>query len=156
MTHISKVGLKNNLSNHFAAKGLHRSWKISCQKLDQLYGLVTKAIREHLGLAVKDALEWKVEKGKILIYPATKNFLKYRNAVKVGKVDIAADIEMARKLRMDKYRWNDTSLTRMFWFPSWLTGIRNSSRKLPRYSRMPYIWRQWFSVISMVWPSLFM
>jgi len=39
MTIVLQVGLKNNLSNHFTGKGLHRSWKISCQKLDQLYGL---------------------------------------------------------------------------------------------------------------------
>ena len=65
---------------------------------------IPKAIREYLGLSVKDALEWKVEKGKILIYPAKKNFLKYRNAVKTGEGDIAADIETARNLRMDKYR----------------------------------------------------
>ena len=30
---------------------------------------IPKAIREYLGLAVKDALEWKVEKGKITVYP---------------------------------------------------------------------------------------
>jgi len=65
---------------------------------------IPKAIRVHLGLAVKDALEWKMEKGKITVYPAKKSFLKYRNAVKTGAGDIAADIETARKLRMEKYR----------------------------------------------------
>ena len=65
---------------------------------------IPKAIRDHLHLAVKDALEWKVEKGKIVVYPAKKNFLKYRDAVKTGEGDIAADIETARKIRMDKYR----------------------------------------------------
>jgi AbrB family looped-hinge helix DNA binding protein len=64
---------------------------------------IPKAIREHLGLSVKDALEWKVEKGKISVYPARTNFLKYRNAVKTGEGDIADDIEKARKLRMEKY-----------------------------------------------------
>jgi len=64
---------------------------------------IPKAIREHLGLSVKDALEWKVEKGKITVYHAKKNFLKYRNAVKTGEGDIADDIETARKLRMVKY-----------------------------------------------------
>ena len=65
---------------------------------------IPKAIREHLGLSEKDALEWKLEKGKITVYPAKKNFLKYRNTIKTGKGDIAADIETARKLRMEKYR----------------------------------------------------
>ncbi len=65
---------------------------------------IPKAIREHLGLAVKDAIEWKVEEGRILVYPAKKNFLKYRNAVKRGEGDIAADIEATWNLRVDKYR----------------------------------------------------
>lgn len=65
---------------------------------------IPKAIREQLGLTVKDTLEWKVEKGKITVCSAKKNFLKYRNAVKTGGGDIAADIETARKLRMEKYR----------------------------------------------------
>ncbi len=65
---------------------------------------IPKAIRVNLGLSVKDALEWKVEKGKIILCPAKRNFLKYRNAVKTGKGDIAGDIKVARNLRMQKYR----------------------------------------------------
>ena len=65
---------------------------------------IPKVIRETLGLSVKDALEWKVEKGKVTLYPAKRNFLKYRNAVKTGKGDIAGDIDIARNLRMEKYR----------------------------------------------------
>jgi len=64
---------------------------------------IPKAVREYLGLTIKDALEWKVEKGRITVYPAKKNFLKYRNAVKTGGGDIAADIALALKLRMEKY-----------------------------------------------------
>jgi len=65
---------------------------------------IPKMIRERLGLSVKDTLEWKVEKGKITVCPAKKNFLKYRNTVKTGRGDIYADIETARKLRTEKYR----------------------------------------------------
>jgi antitoxin PrlF len=65
---------------------------------------IPKAIREHIGLSVKDALDWKVEKGKIIISPAKLNFLKYRGAIKTGPGDIAGDIEMARNLRVEKYR----------------------------------------------------
>jgi AbrB family looped-hinge helix DNA binding protein len=65
---------------------------------------IPKAIREKLGLSVKDSLEWKVEKGKAILYPAPRNFLKYRNAVKTGKGDIADDIDTARNLRLEKYR----------------------------------------------------
>ena len=65
---------------------------------------IPKAIREHIGLSVKDALDWKVEKGKIIISPAKLNFLKYRSAIKTGPGDINGDIEMARNLRVEKYR----------------------------------------------------
>ena len=65
---------------------------------------IPKAIRENLRLSVKDALEWKLEKGKVTLYPAKQNFLKYRNAVKTGEGDIAGDIDIARNLRMEKYR----------------------------------------------------
>ena len=65
---------------------------------------IPKAIRENLGLAVKDALEWKLEKGKVSLYLAKRNFLKYRNAVKTEEGDIAGDIEIARNLRIEKYR----------------------------------------------------
>jgi AbrB family looped-hinge helix DNA binding protein len=65
---------------------------------------IPKAIREHLGLSVQDALEWKLENGKIIVFPARISFLKYKNAVKTGKGDISADIENARLLRMEKHR----------------------------------------------------
>jgi AbrB family looped-hinge helix DNA binding protein len=65
---------------------------------------IPKAIRETAGLSVRDALDWKVEKGKIILSPAKLNFLKYRNTIKTGPGDIADDIEMARNLRVEKYR----------------------------------------------------
>jgi bifunctional DNA-binding transcriptional regulator/antitoxin component of YhaV-PrlF toxin-antitoxin module len=65
---------------------------------------IPKAIREYLGLSVKDALEWKLEKGKAILYPATRNFLTYKNTVKTGAGDIVGDIDNARNLRMEKYR----------------------------------------------------
>jgi len=65
---------------------------------------IPKAIRINLGLSVKDALEWKVENGQVILYPAKRNFLKHRNSVKSGQGDIAGDIETARNLRMEKYR----------------------------------------------------
>lgn len=65
---------------------------------------IPKTIRENLGLSEKDAIEWKVEKGRVVVYPAKLTFLKYRNAIKTGPGDIAADIELARDLRTEKYR----------------------------------------------------
>jgi AbrB family looped-hinge helix DNA binding protein len=65
---------------------------------------IPKAIRINLGLSIKDALEWKVENGKVILYPAKRNFLNYRNSVKTGQGDIAGDIEAARNIRIEKYR----------------------------------------------------
>jgi AbrB family looped-hinge helix DNA binding protein len=65
---------------------------------------IPKAIREKMGLSMKDALEWKVEKGKVTVYAAKPNFLKYRNTVKIGQGDISADIKASRNLRMEKHR----------------------------------------------------
>lgn len=65
---------------------------------------IPKAIRENIGLSVKDALDWKVERGRIVVSPVKQNFLKYRNAIKTGPGSIASDIEVARNLRVEKYR----------------------------------------------------
>jgi AbrB family looped-hinge helix DNA binding protein len=65
---------------------------------------IPKAIRINLGLSVKDALEWKVENGQVILYPVKRNFLEYRNSVKTGQGDIAGDIETARNVRMERYR----------------------------------------------------
>jgi AbrB family looped-hinge helix DNA binding protein len=65
---------------------------------------IPKIIRDNLGLSVKDALEWKLENGKVVVYPAKQQFLKYRNVAKVGKGDITADIQLARSKSLDKYK----------------------------------------------------
>lgn len=65
---------------------------------------IPKAVRESLKLSVQDALEWKIERGKVIVYPAQKKFLQYKNTVKTGKGDISADIERARTMRVEKYR----------------------------------------------------
>ena len=65
---------------------------------------IPKAVRENLKLSVQDALEWKIERGKVIVYPAQKKFLQYKNTVKTGKGDISADIELARTMRSEKYR----------------------------------------------------
>ncbi len=63
---------------------------------------IPKAVRENLKLSVQDALEWKIERGKVIVYPAQKKFLQYKNTVKTGKGDISADIERVRTMRMEK------------------------------------------------------
>jgi len=65
---------------------------------------VPKAIRERLGIEVSDALEWTIEKGKAVVSPVRKDFLRFRNTVSVGAGDISDDIDQARQARADDYR----------------------------------------------------
>jgi len=65
---------------------------------------IPKSVREQLGISVNDALEWIVEKGKVIVMPVHNNFLKHRGSVKVGSGDIAADIATARTHQVEKYR----------------------------------------------------
>lgn len=65
---------------------------------------IPKAIREKLGISVNDALEWVVEKGRVIVHPVHSDFLRYRGSVKIGAGDISADIQHAREHRLEKYR----------------------------------------------------
>ena len=64
---------------------------------------IPKTVRESLGIAVNDALEWTLERGKVIVYPVRNDFLKYCNSVKIGPGDIAEDIRLARSLRAEKH-----------------------------------------------------
>jgi AbrB family looped-hinge helix DNA binding protein len=57
---------------------------------------IPKKVREELKLAVNDALEWKVVKGQMVVYPIQKRFLLRRNTIRVGRGDPREDIESAR------------------------------------------------------------
>ena len=65
---------------------------------------IPKAVRENLKLSVSDAIEWKIENGKAIVTPVQKKFLKHKNTVTIGKGDIQADIQLASKLRAEKYK----------------------------------------------------
>ncbi|MEI6215011.1 MAG: AbrB/MazE/SpoVT family DNA-binding domain-containing protein [Desulfuromonadales bacterium] len=65
---------------------------------------IPKAVRDQLGIAINDALEWIVEKGKVVVYPVHSNFTSYRGSVKTGAGDITSDIQSAREKRMGKFR----------------------------------------------------
>lgn len=65
---------------------------------------IPKAVRENLKLSVSDAIEWKIENGKVIVTPAQKKFLQHKNTIHTGKGSISRDIEQARKMRTDKYR----------------------------------------------------
>jgi AbrB family looped-hinge helix DNA binding protein len=65
---------------------------------------IPKDVRERLKLSVHDAVDWKIEARKVVVYPVRKDFLQYRNLVKVGAGDILADIEQARASRVERHR----------------------------------------------------
>jgi len=63
---------------------------------------IPKIVRESLGISVNDALEWTLERGRVIVYPVRNEFLKHCNSVKVGPGDIAEDIRLARILRAER------------------------------------------------------
>lgn len=64
---------------------------------------IPKVVREILKLSINDTLEWKIERGRAMVFPLNKPFLKYRNAVKTGAGNIARDIRLARERRMKDF-----------------------------------------------------
>lgn len=65
---------------------------------------IPKAVRENLKIKINDAIDWKVENGKVIVTSVQTNFLKHKNSVSTGKGNIKEDIQMARKMRADRYR----------------------------------------------------
>ena len=65
---------------------------------------IPKNVRERLKLSIHDTLEWKVDRGKIVVLPVQKKFLTYRNRIKTGPGKIENDIQKARRQRVKKYR----------------------------------------------------
>ena len=57
---------------------------------------VPKAVRQQLGIEISDALEWTIEQGKAVVSPVNKDFLRFRDAIRIGEGDIREDIELAR------------------------------------------------------------
>ena len=65
---------------------------------------IPKDVRERLKLSIHDTMEWKIDRGKIVVFPVQKKFLEYRNKIKTGPGKIEEDIKQARKQRVEKYR----------------------------------------------------
>ena len=65
---------------------------------------IPKDVRERLKLSIHDTLEWKIDKGRIVVLPVQKEFLKHRNRIKTGPGKIDDDIEKARQHRIAKHR----------------------------------------------------
>ncbi|MCP4629813.1 MAG: AbrB/MazE/SpoVT family DNA-binding domain-containing protein [bacterium] len=64
---------------------------------------IPKDVRERLKLSVHDTLEWKIDRGKIVVLPVQKKFLKYRNKIKTGPGKIGDDIKLAHQNRLKKF-----------------------------------------------------
>ncbi len=64
---------------------------------------IPKKIREQLSLSVSDALEWKVDNGRIIVTSPQADFLKYKNSILVGPGDIKQDIQQAKEKRTNRY-----------------------------------------------------
>jgi bifunctional DNA-binding transcriptional regulator/antitoxin component of YhaV-PrlF toxin-antitoxin module len=65
---------------------------------------IPKDVCERLKLSIHDTLEWKIDRGKIVVLPVQKKFLEYRNKIKIGPGKIEEDIKQARKQRVEKHR----------------------------------------------------
>jgi AbrB family looped-hinge helix DNA binding protein len=65
---------------------------------------IPKVVRDNLKLAVSDTLNWEIENDKIIVRTNKKQFLRYRNIIKIGAGDVEDDRKLAKKLRMDKHR----------------------------------------------------
>ncbi len=60
---------------------------------------IPKKIREKLRLTINDTLDWKVERGKIVVEPLHKKFFLRKNSIKTGPGNIEEDISQAKKIR---------------------------------------------------------
>lgn len=59
---------------------------------------IPREIRDRLNLRVSDAIEWKIEKNRILVKPVNRPFLKYKGSIKIDAGDIKEDILKARRM----------------------------------------------------------
>ncbi len=69
---------------------------------DKFQITIPKEIRRQMKLSRKDALEWKIEHGKVVVEPVKKPFLSYKGAIQVGAGNIKEDIQKARKMMAEK------------------------------------------------------
>ncbi len=63
---------------------------------------IPKKIREKLKLLVNDSLEWRVERGEIILKPLHKGFLLRKNSIKTGPGNIDEDIARAKRVRAEQ------------------------------------------------------
>jgi len=61
-------------------------------------------VRRLLKLKISDVIEWKLEKGKIIVKPLENSFLKYRGTIDSGPGNIKEDIQEARGQIIQKFK----------------------------------------------------
>lgn len=71
---------------------------------DKFQITIPKEIRKRMRLSRHDALEWKIECGKVTVVPVKKPFLSYQGFIRIGQGNIEDDIQKARKLRAAKFK----------------------------------------------------
>ena len=64
---------------------------------DKFQTTIHREIREKLKISRNDYIEWKLEKGVVIVTPVNKPFLKMKGIIKVGKGSIKKDIQNARE-----------------------------------------------------------
>ena len=66
---------------------------------------IPKEVRERLKLRVADAIQWQSgEDGRIYITAAEMPIAEFKGAIKVGRGEIAEDIETAREAMVERFR----------------------------------------------------
>ncbi len=71
---------------------------------DKFQITIPKEIRRQLKLSRKDALEWNIEAGKVVVRPVKNPLLNYKGTIQVGAGNIKKDIEKARKMMAEKIK----------------------------------------------------
>ena len=65
---------------------------------------IPKAVRENLKLSVNDTLSWEIDGERIVVATQKNAFIGHKNTIRVGRGNIRNDIELARKLTLEKFR----------------------------------------------------
>ncbi len=63
---------------------------------DKFQTTVPREIREKLKLSRNDYIDWRIEKGYVIIEPVKKSLLDLKGCITVGEGNIRDDIERAR------------------------------------------------------------
>lgn len=59
---------------------------------------IPKQIRERLKLTKHDVIEWKFQKGLVVVEPVRTPFFGFKGSIRVGSGDIKEDINKARRI----------------------------------------------------------